>query len=288
MHTNSNEQVITVDPVSEMQSKVGSKKAQLVAYLKENYSLVTRQQFFSWVTQLSAKYQLYAKKYALLHPLSIILQQVSQVDTASRSYQNQRGIEYSLSGYMQLYILNHCLWLMLHSFPKISHEEGMRIADYPATDSNSPFRESSKTGWLIARCRDIVRDKMLLLRASIKRSNNLEQASISDIFKKVSEKLQGVLVTQSVDDCLGALVGPNNNSSINISACPPITFNFDSTQLLLTISGHCSQSATPRKSYSHQAFVSSYTIKPAIFVDLLAPEVPRNAEGTEIEMSVLK
>ena len=142
--------------------------------------------------------------------------------------------------------------------------------------------------WHITRSRDIVLDKILLFRACFKRSNNQEQASISEIFKKVSENWQGVLVFQSVNDHLGVLVGTNNNSAIHISVYPPITIYFDSTQLLLTISGHCSQSATPRRSYSHQAFVSSYTIRPAIFVDLLAPKVPCNVERTEIEMSVLK
>ncbi|MAR83555.1 MAG: hypothetical protein CMF55_02020 [Legionellales bacterium] len=289
MRADSKKQDITVDRVSELRSKVDSKKEQFGRYLKENYKLVTQKEFYSWLTQISARYNLYAKKYALLHPLSIILQQVSQVDTLSQPYINQRDLEDKISGYMQLYILSHCLWLMLHSFPKICHEEGMRIADFPATDSSSPFRQSSETGQLIRMSREIVLGKMSLLKIIIEGNDGLKKDTIHDAFKQAAVNLPCDLFKRSVDDCLRALIVPIPNKKIPIlvSAYPLIEFKIDKVQLSLTISGHSSGSASSRNSYSHKTLPSKFCINSATFVSLFSPQVDCTVGGGGFEMKQL-
>jgi len=270
--------------------EVVSKQEALASYLKHNYPFVMQKPLLSWFIQTRSKFNLYAMKYTLLHALLNILEKANTVDSNLNSIDNNhelKCLKQRISGYTKLLILSHCLSCMLHSFPKTSYEEGLHIADYPATDTNNPWRGGSETGGLIVKFLEIVLIRMTDLESNIRAFlesnigafNNLREDAFEKIFKQVIGILPDLRLTFSVDACIGELLSQDvENKPISISSCPIIEFEQDTSKSHLTISGHSSGSAVPRDSYNYKAFSSKMTITPQGIMGLFEPKSARNSE----------
>ncbi len=268
--------------VRDIYDEVKNKQKALANYLKHNYPLVIEKPLLSWFIQTRSKFNLYAMKYTLLHALLYVLEKASTVGShlnSTDSNHNQKGISQKIFEYTNLLVFSHCLSCMLHSFPKISYEEGLCIADYPATDTNNPLRGSSETGGLIVKFLEIVRIRMTDLGSNITDLSNLGVDTFEKIFKQVIEELPELSLNFSVDACISELLLQDvENKSISISSLPLIQFEKDASKSYLTVSGHSSEGAVPRDSYNYKAFSSKMTITPQGFMRLFESKSARNSE----------